>query len=56
MKSLCRNCKQFPIIWKGTWMGCCVLPSKEFGYVPSDNLEYLEWLYNKRNLTNESFS
>lgn len=47
-KSLCRNCNTFQYIHKGMsqtalhWTASCE------EYIPCDNLEYLEYMYDKK--------
>lgn len=51
-KSICKNCHKIPYYSAGPytnhwWTGECLTLSTG-SYVPSDNLEYLEYLYNKK--------
>jgi len=56
-RSICRNCKEKPYWNMGAytnhvWWGECFKQfntENRLNYVPSDNLEYLEWCLEKKN-------
>lgn len=53
-KSACRNCNGHPYMlypgstYEGYWIGCCInVRTREYNYEPKDNLEWMEWKYEK---------